>query len=189
MAANYPHIGDLENRLGRHYSRFSTSEPAAPLVAQSLARRKSRNGGSNRRSRVSEREVAGAVCKPSLKAAGYIWNTPCAPDPPAFWQPLSKTQVAASAEGLTPTVCAFATAVAPQVVPSIVASAVLLPTFPLALPPSPLPSPPLPVRSPTVPVPSPLPVPSPPPPPPVPMGNGFAVPGFIAITGAPGSGT
>src|SRR5580704_19341356 len=53
MAANYPHIGDLENRLGRHYSRFSTSEPTAPLAAQSLARRKSRYGGSNRRSRAS----------------------------------------------------------------------------------------------------------------------------------------
>jgi hypothetical protein len=50
MAANYRHIGGLENRLGRHYSRFSSSGPAAPLAAQSLARRKSRNGGSNRRS-------------------------------------------------------------------------------------------------------------------------------------------
>src|SRR5690348_6014716 len=50
MAANYRHIGGLENRLGRHYSRFSASGPAAPLAAQSLARRKSRNGGSNRRS-------------------------------------------------------------------------------------------------------------------------------------------
>src|SRR5258708_39256181 len=37
MAANYRHIGGLENRLGRHYSRFSASWPAAPLVAQSLA--------------------------------------------------------------------------------------------------------------------------------------------------------
>jgi hypothetical protein len=25
MAANYRHIGGLENRLGRHYSRFSAS--------------------------------------------------------------------------------------------------------------------------------------------------------------------
>src|SRR5207302_10711667 len=50
MAANYRHIGDLENRLGRHYSRFSASGPAAPRAAQSLAPRKSRNGGSNRRS-------------------------------------------------------------------------------------------------------------------------------------------
>src|SRR6202043_3518222 len=50
MAANYRHIGGLENRLGRHYSRFSASGPVAPLAAQSLARRKSRNGGANRRS-------------------------------------------------------------------------------------------------------------------------------------------
>src|ERR1700720_1387151 len=50
MAANYRHIGGLENRLARHYSRFSASGRAAPLAAQSLARRKSRNGGSNRRS-------------------------------------------------------------------------------------------------------------------------------------------
>src|SRR5580704_7566966 len=50
MAANYRHIGGLENRLGRHYSRFSASGPAAPLTAQSLDLRKSRNGGSNWRS-------------------------------------------------------------------------------------------------------------------------------------------
>jgi hypothetical protein len=34
MAANYRHIGGLENRLGRHYSRFSSSGPAVPLAAQ-----------------------------------------------------------------------------------------------------------------------------------------------------------
>src|SRR5437899_9649430 len=50
MAANYRHIGSVENRLGRHYSRFSASGPAATLAAQSLVRRKSRNGRSNRRS-------------------------------------------------------------------------------------------------------------------------------------------
>src|SRR5271166_2624303 len=44
----YRHIGGFENRLGRHYSRFSPSWPAPPLAAQSLARRKSRNAGSNR---------------------------------------------------------------------------------------------------------------------------------------------
>src|SRR6266851_8070079 len=53
MAANYRHIGGLENRLGRHYSRFSASGPAAPLAAQSLARRKSPNHGSNRRSQAN----------------------------------------------------------------------------------------------------------------------------------------
>jgi hypothetical protein len=50
MAANYRHIGGRENRLGRHYSRFSASWPAALLADQSLGQRKSRNGGSNRRS-------------------------------------------------------------------------------------------------------------------------------------------
>jgi hypothetical protein len=30
MAANYRHIGGLENRLGRHYSRFSASGPRHP---------------------------------------------------------------------------------------------------------------------------------------------------------------
>src|SRR6266446_5091587 len=53
MAANYRHIGGLENRLGRHYSRFSTSWPAAPLAAQSLARRKLPNHGSNRPSQAN----------------------------------------------------------------------------------------------------------------------------------------
>src|SRR5258705_11901068 len=60
MAVNYRHIGGLENRLGRHYSRFSASWPAAPLVAQSLARRKSPNHGSNRRSQVRAAAAPGA---------------------------------------------------------------------------------------------------------------------------------
>src|SRR5438309_11648073 len=58
MAANYQHSGGLENRLGRHYSRFSASGPAATLAAQSLVRRKSRNGRSNRRSWASSQRVA-----------------------------------------------------------------------------------------------------------------------------------
>src|SRR6266850_1240087 len=37
MAANYRHIGGGENRLGRHYNRFSPLSLAAPLAAQSLA--------------------------------------------------------------------------------------------------------------------------------------------------------
>jgi len=52
MAANYQHIGGGENRLGRHYSRFSAFWPPAALADQSLALRKSQNAGSNRRSRV-----------------------------------------------------------------------------------------------------------------------------------------
>jgi len=50
MAADYRHIGGRENRLGRHYSRFSAFWPAALLAVQWLARWKFRNGGSNRRS-------------------------------------------------------------------------------------------------------------------------------------------
>ena len=50
MAADYRHIGGLENRLGRHYSRFSPFSPTAPLADQSLALRKLWNAGSNRRS-------------------------------------------------------------------------------------------------------------------------------------------
>src|SRR6516225_4922115 len=53
MAANYRHIGGGENRLGRHYSRFSAFWPPAALADQSLALRKSQNAGSNRRSRVN----------------------------------------------------------------------------------------------------------------------------------------
>src|SRR5271156_1456889 len=50
MAADYRHIGGVENRLGRHYSRFSPFWPAASFADQSLALRKSWNAGSNRRS-------------------------------------------------------------------------------------------------------------------------------------------
>src|SRR5271163_1991796 len=53
MAADYRHIGGVENRLGRHYSRFSPFWPAASFADQSLALRKSWNAGSNRRSQVS----------------------------------------------------------------------------------------------------------------------------------------
>src|SRR5438128_2741612 len=51
MAADYRHIGGGENRLGRHYSRFSRIWPTAFVGDQSLALRKSLNGGSNRRRR------------------------------------------------------------------------------------------------------------------------------------------
>src|SRR6478672_13399152 len=54
MAANYQHIGGHENRLGRHYSRFSAFWPPAALTDQSLALRKSQNAGSNGRSRARQ---------------------------------------------------------------------------------------------------------------------------------------
>ena len=36
MAANYRHIGGGENRLGRHYSRFSAFWPPQPLPVNHL---------------------------------------------------------------------------------------------------------------------------------------------------------
>src|SRR6516165_10351320 len=59
MAANYQHIGGHENRLGRHYSRFSAFWSPADLTDQSLALRKSQNAGSNGRSRASSRTRQG----------------------------------------------------------------------------------------------------------------------------------
>src|SRR4051794_12944199 len=54
MAADYRHIGGHENRLGRHYSRFSPFWPAPALAGQSLALRKLCDAGSNRRSRAKD---------------------------------------------------------------------------------------------------------------------------------------
>src|ERR1700730_19435407 len=45
MAANYRHIGGGENRVGRHYSRFWTSGPAAPLAAHHLPGENRRTAG------------------------------------------------------------------------------------------------------------------------------------------------
>ena len=50
MAADHRHIGGVENRLDRHYSRFSPFSPTPALADQSLALRKSWNAASNRRS-------------------------------------------------------------------------------------------------------------------------------------------
>jgi hypothetical protein len=52
MAADYRHIGSLENRLGRHYSRFPPFSPTPALPGQSLALRKLCDAASNRRSQV-----------------------------------------------------------------------------------------------------------------------------------------
>ena len=80
MAANYQHIGGGENRLGRHYSRFSAFWPPAALADQSLALRKSQNAGSNRRSRVKA-GVATACRRTILHAARPLvyfeeWDEP-----------------------------------------------------------------------------------------------------------------
>src|ERR1700750_926284 len=53
MAADYRHIGGRENRLGRHYSRFSALWPAPALAGQSLALPKLCDAGPNRRSRAN----------------------------------------------------------------------------------------------------------------------------------------
>src|SRR5438067_1003359 len=55
MAADYRHIDGLENRLGRHYSRFPPFSPTPALADQSLALRKLCDAGSNRRSRARPR--------------------------------------------------------------------------------------------------------------------------------------
>src|SRR5208282_3520450 len=55
MAADYRHIGGRENRLGRHYSRFSPFLPAPALASQSLALRKLCDAGSNRRRRANRK--------------------------------------------------------------------------------------------------------------------------------------
>src|SRR5215467_13142140 len=58
MAANYRHIGGGENRLGRHYSRFSGIWLTSFFADQSLTLRKSQNAGSNRPSRASSEASA-----------------------------------------------------------------------------------------------------------------------------------
>src|SRR5271163_1216979 len=74
MAADYRHIGGRENRLGRHYSRFSPFLPAPALASQSLALRKLCDAGSNRRRRAkAERSHyfdvgATQIVLPGLKA-------------------------------------------------------------------------------------------------------------------------
>src|SRR5215471_11088273 len=57
MAANYRHIGGGENRLGRHYSRFSGIWLTSFFADQSLTLRKSQNAGSNRPSRAKNEDV------------------------------------------------------------------------------------------------------------------------------------
>src|SRR5438874_6928216 len=67
MAADYRHIDGLENRLGRHYSRFPPFSPTPALADQSLALRKLCDAGSNRRSRASSVSPAFGDPPTSLK--------------------------------------------------------------------------------------------------------------------------
>ena len=80
MAADYRHIGGVENRLGRHYSRFSPFSPTPALAGQSLALRKLWNAGSNRRSR-AKTVWEGAVHVFDLSGhptatRAYAWSSP-----------------------------------------------------------------------------------------------------------------
>jgi hypothetical protein len=86
MAANYQHIGGHENRLGRHYSRFSAFWSPAALTDQSLALRKSQNAGSNGRSRASSgsgsdepmcsrQACGGGSVQDPLQRSTYIYRT------------------------------------------------------------------------------------------------------------------
>src|SRR3954471_19191591 len=71
MAADYRHIGGRENRLGRHYSRFSPFWPTPALSGQSLALRKLCDAGSNRRSQVPVAEgVENAADEAVARAEG-----------------------------------------------------------------------------------------------------------------------
>src|SRR5271156_2604434 len=82
MAADYRHIGGVENRLGRHYSRFSPFWPAASFADQSLALRKSWNAGANRRSQA--RTVGNQRVAPLLRQGAAVtrWRR-AAPSNPA----------------------------------------------------------------------------------------------------------
>src|ERR1700759_980057 len=70
MAADYRHIGGHENRLGRHYSRFSAFSPTPALAGQSLALRKLCDAASNRRSQARTLRVLRVVNPVSLVCAG-----------------------------------------------------------------------------------------------------------------------
>src|SRR5438105_15031591 len=72
MAADYRHIGGRENRLGRHYSRFSPFWPTPALSGQSLALRKLCDAGSNRRSQA--KALVFALIRGSSGAEGVFLN-------------------------------------------------------------------------------------------------------------------
>src|SRR5437763_11605955 len=90
MAADYRHIGGRENRLGRHYSRFSPFWPTPALSGQSLALRKLCDAGSNRRSQASLIRV---VLEGSRAVATDA--APTGPAMPSFAWQLSDADVAA----------------------------------------------------------------------------------------------
>ena len=93
MAANYRHIGG-ENRLGRHYSRFSGIWPTAFLADQSLALRKSQNGGSNRRRRVKNLGLVIGQAKMNVFAVRAAELAEARPELTAAIEPLLKAREA-----------------------------------------------------------------------------------------------
>jgi Transposase IS66 family len=83
MAADYRHIGGRENRLGRHYSRFSAFWPAPALAGQSLALRKLCDAGSNRRSRANRHlaSYAGILQADAYAGFGDLYDARRRPGP------------------------------------------------------------------------------------------------------------
>src|SRR5205814_5192368 len=86
MAADYRHIGSLENRLGRHYSRFWAFWPAPALAGQSLALRKLCDAGSNRRSRARETDLPSSAAQAAVsispdRSAAHHMRLPDVSDP------------------------------------------------------------------------------------------------------------
>jgi hypothetical protein len=75
MAADYRHIGGRENRLGRHYSRFSPFSPTPALASQSLALRKLCDAGSNRRRRANLPPSVLPVLSYREATHGGLWFT------------------------------------------------------------------------------------------------------------------
>src|SRR5215813_14659241 len=105
MAANYRHIGGGENRLGRHYSRFSGFCPTAFLADQSLASRNLQNGGSNRRSRAKV-HVVRTLVRPTDHLCGFTRPRVPATGPRYRRALLSVTLLAGSGGAFTPLPCA-----------------------------------------------------------------------------------
>src|SRR5689334_17345385 len=84
MAANYRHIGGGENRLGRHYSRFSAFWPPQPLPINHLLCENPRTEG--RIGEVGLGTRSPKVCFPRLRPGD---NSPAVSSPEAFRTPAS----------------------------------------------------------------------------------------------------
>src|SRR5438045_3981995 len=86
MAADYRHIGGRENRLGRHYSRFSPFWPTPALSGQSLALRKLCDAGSNRRSQAKALTASSNFALPVSRGRARCF-------PVRAWLPQSRVRI------------------------------------------------------------------------------------------------